>query len=116
MPKAKNLKYLRIKANLTQQDFADEIGVSKATVIAWESRKRAIPVPSAKRIAEYFDLEYEEYCDVDIAMIEASKIQLTETEKRSLAMFRELPENTKMLFRNAIAVAYENNIKKEEPK
>ena len=114
MPKAKNLKYLRTKANLTQQDFADEIGVSKATIISWESRKRAIPVPSSRRIASYFGLGYEEYCYVDMELFEQSvddeKIRLTASEKKSLLMFRKLPENVKKLIRYAIVVEHENHI------
>jgi len=110
MPKAKNLKYLRTKAHLSQQDFADEIGVSKQTVLSWESRKRAIPVPSSKRIAQYFGIGYEEYCDIDMEIVDnedaKGRVYLTETEKQSILMFRQLPDEIKKLIRYAIAVEH----------
>ncbi|WP_323710560.1 helix-turn-helix transcriptional regulator [Mammaliicoccus lentus] len=36
MPQAFSIKTWRINANMTQQDVADKLGVSKPTVIKWE--------------------------------------------------------------------------------
>lgn len=118
MPKAKNLKHLRTKANMTQQAFADAIGASKSTVIAWENKKRAIPVPSARRIADYFDLDYAEFCDVDLERLDreakSGHLTFTDAEVQSILMFRQLPDNIKDLIRHAILVEYGNAVKHKE--
>ena len=36
------MKALRVNANLTQQELADAMGVSRASVIAWETGKTQI--------------------------------------------------------------------------
>jgi len=110
MPKAKNLKYCRTKANLTQQAFADAIGASKSTVTAWETKKRAIPVPSAKKIAEFFGIDYTDFCDVDMESLDLS---ITDKEKREIKMFRRLPENTQTAILAAVYSAYDNMLKQE---
>lgn len=120
MPVAKNIKYCRKKANLTQQQFADAIGVSKATVISWEAKKTAVPVPSAKRVSSYFGINFMEFCDVDLEQLDNSlagqPLYLTETEKQNILMFRQLPEDVKSLIRYTIISTYERNKGKEEGK
>lgn len=110
MPKSKNLKYCRKKAGLTQQAFADEIGVSKATVIAWESKKTAIPAPAARRVAERFDIEYADFCDIDLEAHEKGFVP-TAGEIESIMKFREISEETKVAIRAAINSAYERKEK-----
>lgn len=114
MPIAKNIKYCRKRAGLTQQSFADMIGVSKATVVSWESKKTAVPVPSAKAIANHFGVGFNEFCDIDIERLdknlEHGKISLTDDEMKSILMFRQLPANVQKLIRYAIITSYENNI------
>ena len=107
MPKAKNLKYCRTKANLTQQAFADKIGVSKATINSWENKKRAIPAPNAKRIAEYFGVNYHDFCDVDLEQGDTNLI-LTSQETEGILMFRALGQVEKDIIRHAIKELYNN--------
>ncbi|MDE6201247.1 MAG: helix-turn-helix domain-containing protein [Clostridiales bacterium] len=50
------IKQLRIQKNITQQQLADEIGVSRQSVVRWEN---GLSVPSmyyAQRLAEYFGI------------------------------------------------------------
>lgn len=101
MPKAKNLRTLRKAANLTQEQFADRIGVSRKTVHEWETRKRAIPMPSTKRIAEFFGIDYHDFCDRDASQI----IEVTDDEIRQLNRFRQLSETSKAIIRAAIDAA-----------
>lgn len=110
MPKAKNLKYFRKKAGLTQQAFADEIGVSKATVISWEAKKTAIPAPITKRIAEYFGVEYTDFCDTDLEWREHG-FSPTEEEVRTFMRYKDLSAETKAAVLGAINAAYEGKAK-----
>lgn len=110
MPKAKNLKYCRQKAGLTQQALADAIGNAKSTINAWETRKRAIPVPNTKRIAEYFGVSYTEFCDVDLEALDQEfldkQVTLSPSEAKHILMFRELPDDIKAAIRVQVISTY----------
>lgn len=110
MPKAKNLKYYRLKANLTQEQFAQIFGVSRKTVINWEKAKTSIPAPATARLAEFFGVPELEFRNMDQEMLqqlmEENPIQLSEREKQHILLFRELPEDIKTLIRSAIVQAY----------
>lgn len=106
MPKAKNLKYCRHKQGLTQQQLADAIGTTKKTVIAWEGKKSSIPVPNTKRIAEFFGVDYSDFCDIDLEEHERGFVP-TAGEIESIMKFREISEETKIAIRAAINAAYE---------
>lgn len=118
MPKAKNARYLREKAGMTQQQFADAIGVSAATIHNWEAKKRAIPVPNAHRISEYFGVDYVDFCDVDLELLAAKEavehFTITESEMYALTMFREIPEEIKTMIRHVIACEYDRKINRKE--
>lgn len=63
------LKELRKQKGLTQQGLADEISVSKITVLRWENEERQIKPEKAQQLADYFGvsvgylLGYSEYRD-----------------------------------------------------
>ena len=107
MPKAKNLKYCRKKANLTQQAFADAIGATKPTVSSCESRKTAIPAPAAKRIADFFGVDYSDFCDIDLEHKDKNLV-LSSQEMQELLMFRALGKVEKDIIRHAIRELYNN--------
>ena len=48
------LKELRQEKKLTQQELADEIGVTKRTYIDWEKGERQIKPEKAQQLADYF--------------------------------------------------------------
>lgn len=50
---SEEIKRLRRKAFLTQEDFAKELGVSFATVNRWETGKSMPNLKTMKRIDEY---------------------------------------------------------------
>lgn len=50
---SKEIRRLRRKAFLTQEDFAKELGVSFATVNRWETGKSMPNLKTMKRIDEY---------------------------------------------------------------
>ena len=61
------LKELRKEKGLTQQGLADEIGISKITVLRWENGERQIKQDKAQQLADFFGvsvgylLGYSEY-------------------------------------------------------
>jgi putative transcriptional regulator len=56
-----NIRRLRFDANeLTQQDLADAVGVSRQTIVAIEKEKYSPSLELAFRIAHYFNKPLEE--------------------------------------------------------
>lgn len=48
------LKELRKQKGLTQQELADEISVSKITILRWENEERQIKTEKVQQLADYF--------------------------------------------------------------
>ena len=75
------LKILRKEKGFTQAKLANEIGVSKRTIIAWENDERQIKSDKAQKLADFFEvpigylLGYSDYKDMDsyFESIEESK-------------------------------------------
>lgn len=61
-----NLKYLRKKKGLTQQQFADEIGIKRSLVGAYEEDRAEPKYDLLKRIAEYYDFSIDEFINEEI--------------------------------------------------
>lgn len=118
MPKAKNLKYCRKKADMTQKELAEALGVTLQTIQSWESKKTAMPVPSTKRVANYFGLSFADFCDKDLEQVDLGAanngIKLSSQEIRNLLRFRELPDETKDIIRYIIKVTHSPHKKKGE--
>lgn len=56
-----NIRRLRFNANeLTQKDLADDVGVSRQTIVAIEKEKYSPSLELAFRIAHYFNTPLEE--------------------------------------------------------
>ena len=49
----KDIKAIRNKLLLLQQEFADELGVSICTIRFWEQGKRGISIKSQRLVLEY---------------------------------------------------------------
>lgn len=57
---ANNLKYLRKKKRLTQQQFADEMGIKRASVGAYEESRAEPKYELLKKIADFYELTMDE--------------------------------------------------------
>lgn len=55
------LKKIRLEQNLTQQELAEMLGVSRQCIIYWENEERIIPVKQAKKIATILGIKW---CDL----------------------------------------------------
>ncbi len=75
------LKYVRIRCNLSVNELANDLGVSRQALYAWESGKKEIPEARKKQLADYFGVDIQYLGDI------------TEEEKNDLvkkAMFSYL--------------------------
>ena len=56
MAQGDNIKCLRTREGLTQQQFADMLGVTKETVCRWERGHTAVKVSTLDKLTELFDV------------------------------------------------------------
>ncbi|RZL64738.1 MAG: LexA family transcriptional regulator [Pedobacter sp.] len=61
-----NLKYLRKKKGLTQQQFADNMEIKRSLIGAYEEDRAEPKYDLLKKIAEYFDLTIDEFINETI--------------------------------------------------
>lgn len=116
MPFAKNIRYCRNQNKLSQKEFADIIGVAQTTVHSWECRRTFPDYKIARRIAAYFHVPYEEFCDIDLEKRDSDLTggnPLTIDEIQSVLKFRALSSETKAAIRAAISTAYDLQVAQE---
>ena len=61
----KRIKELRVSKKLTQKDFSAMVGITGATLSAYENGTKAPTVTTAKRIAREFDVSLDWLCGLD---------------------------------------------------
>lgn len=114
MPIAKNIKYLRKQAQMTQMDLAVALGYKAAeTVRKWEGKQTLPPMSKVKEMSELFHREFSEICDLDLekADIKTKGEQPTQEEMQMLLKFRALPESSKHIIRAAVIAGYDNLVR-----
>ena len=88
------LKAARIKAGLTQQQIADEIGITKSTYCGYETAKRNPDPQRIKQLAKVLHISADTLLDTGIkkekapasAEAETREISLEETDKLLVAL------------------------------
>ncbi|RZK48443.1 MAG: LexA family transcriptional regulator [Pedobacter sp.] len=63
---ASNLKFLRKKSNLTQQQFADLMGIKRSLIGAYEEDRAEPKYELLKKIASHFELSIDEFIQEEI--------------------------------------------------
>lgn len=58
-----NLKKLRIEANITQSQIADDLGILQSTYSNYENNKYETDIPTLLKIADYFDISMDYLCN-----------------------------------------------------
>ena len=54
---ARRIKELRIKHGMWQQEMADSLGTTKATISRWEAGKHTPDLETLAKIAEHFNIK-----------------------------------------------------------
>src|SRR6202000_3554500 len=61
-----NIKFLRKKKGLTQQQFADEVGIKRSLVGAYEKERAEPKYDLLKNIASFFDITVDDFINETI--------------------------------------------------
>lgn len=55
-----SLKELRVRKGLSQKQLADKLGVSAATIVAWEKNPNKIQMYKLQAIADFYGVKLDE--------------------------------------------------------
>ncbi len=69
---------LRKKNNITQEELADKVGVSRQTISKWELGETSPDLKQAKELSKLFNISLDELVDNDVKEIIAEKVSNTE--------------------------------------
>lgn len=93
MPDFKDmLKYFRMRANLSQSELAEKIGVSTSTISMYEVGKREPDFETEEKIADFFNTDLDTLRGRDV---EQEKYYLN---KETAKVAQEIFENDRILF------------------
>ena len=70
-----NLKKIRKENNLTQEDLAEKLGVSRQSVSKWESNQAYPEMDKVVQICKMFNLNMDDLLNQDIKEVNNSKQQ-----------------------------------------
>ncbi len=80
-----NIRYLRKQKGLTQDAFANEIGVTRSVIGAYEEGRAEPKIKTMQVMADYFGISMDQLIGVDLAESAASHIRGNENEKPDLS-------------------------------
>lgn len=63
---AQNIRYLRKKENISQEEFAERFGVSRQSVAKWENGDSVPDLFKCREIAEYYEMSLEVLVDISL--------------------------------------------------
>lgn len=113
MKMSENIKYLRLKNNMTQEQLGNVIGVQKSAIRKYESGMvQNIPRSSIKKMAEIFNVSPSYLMGFEEEKETPDEPQLTEGERFMLEIFRQIPEEQQQVFLEMGRV-YANSLKKD---
>lgn len=94
---SKNLKYLREKKGIEQQELADELNIPRSTLSCWENDLRTPKIEQIQEIANYFNV------NMDIISRDYSNNNYKEDDiKMLLDAYQGLSDTDKEFMRNMI--------------
>lgn len=97
----KNLKALRSKMGISQQQLADVIGVTQQSVNKYENHSVEPDIYTLIKIADYFETTID-YLVGRVSNVEQNENRITNEEKSMIYSFRKLNPDEKQIIRLCI--------------
>ena len=72
------IKKARMAKNLTQEDLAEKVGVTRQTISKWELEETAPDINQAKKLSKIFNISLDELTNNDLNNVLVEKISNTE--------------------------------------
>lgn len=94
-----NIKSLRDKVKLRQEDIASYLGVSREMVSYYESGARNIPLDTVNRLADFFQVEFEDLLEENLELRRANiafafrACEIGPEDLKTVSAFRKIVKN-----------------------
>ncbi|MEL7220362.1 MAG: helix-turn-helix transcriptional regulator [Bacteroidota bacterium] len=75
-----NIRYLRVKNNLTQKQLGDQLSVNAGQISNYEKGESDPPLKKIKEMVKLFGVTYNEIIDQDLSKKENSKLEEPSTD------------------------------------
>ncbi|MDO4902506.1 MAG: helix-turn-helix transcriptional regulator [bacterium] len=108
---SQNLRKLRESKNLSQEQFADKIGVSRQSVSAWESGKSSPEIEKASQIAKFFSISIDQLVGEVYDNNQTGKLDKKEYENSYSQIAKVRSVGILILFLGLAAAAYLSDLK-----
>ena len=95
----KNLKYIRIKKGITQQEIADKLKINRSSISRWENNEMEATIGNAISVSNYFNISLNDFIFKDLSMSSASAFF-----SKNLKYLREKKDISKNKLGNMIGV------------
>src|SRR5450631_3922525 len=94
-----NIKFLRKKKGLTQQEFADELGIKRSLVGAYEEERADPKYELLTKIASYFNVSIDDFITeiIDEKWMAKAKISQTNIRVLSISVDKDDNENIELV-------------------
>lgn len=70
---SKNIKFLRLQKNLTQEDIAKVVGKARSLISAWESDDRDITTEDIIKLSNFFNVSMDDLVGKNLQLNEQNK-------------------------------------------
>lgn len=104
----KNIRFLRVSANLTQKELAKRLNVKTPVIGSYEEGRSIPPIPISVRIAKLFDVSLDMLVSEDAESLENQKQRLGGTGTLAITVDPSGEENVELISQKASA-GYINN-------
>lgn len=95
-----NLKYLRNKFNMTQEDLAKKMDKDYSTIGKWELGQRNPIMADMLKLANIFNIEVQDLFKIDLRLQNQNNNTFNELEMLFLSKIKDLPEDKQRLIIN----------------
>ncbi len=111
----KNLKFLRVKKGLSQNQLAKRINKDRSSIAYWELGKSEPSIENVIKICQVLDVPIFDLTGKDLTIESETKQEENELDKILFSKAKELSEEDKKVVINVIN-SIKRNIDKEEDK
>lgn len=94
-----NIRLLRMKLGLNQEDIADYLGLSRQQIIRYEKGENAVPTDKLTKLAELFSIDEYDFYEEDVSKINANLAfafranELNGEDLKTIASFKKIAMN-----------------------
>ena len=100
-----NIKVLRNKIGLTQEDVAKYLGIQREIISYYETGSRDISLEHYEKLADLFGVELQDLLETDLTLVKVNEAfafratEITNEDLKQIVIFRKIVKNHLKMFK-----------------